>query len=618
MLASTLATAAVFFPVTFLSGVSKYLFTSMAAAVILALLASFLVATTVIPLFCAHALRPCVPHGQAASASGLHLGQRFSLAFNRGFAAALRHYDRLLGVSLRHPFAVLAIMAGLLLGGGLLSSVIGLAYFPRTDPGQFVISVKAPTGYRLEETEKLVGKVEDIVRQEVLPADMGVLVSNIGISNGFSSMYTPNSGPHTAFVQCSLVAKHHVGSYEYIRRIRLRVAKELPELSTYFQAGGLMDAILNMGMPAPIDIQISGSQLVAVQTFAQSISRELRAVSGVSDVYIPQDVDYPAIRLDIDRQRASVLGLESKEVINNNITALTSNGMIAPSYWVDPHNGNDYMLTVQYPEEQIKGWEDLKAIPIRAAGATRPIRLDELARLRMGTAPSEVDHYQLQRSIDVFVAPAAEDLRPVLSAVDAILARHPPPEGARVSIRGAASGMIVSFERFAAGLLLSATLVYLVLVAQFRSFSDPLLILLAVPTGLLGVVLALVLTGTSLNVMSLMGVLVMMGMVVSNTILIVDFAHQKREEGMSAGDAVRISCNIRMRPILMTSLATLFGLLPMALHLGSGSEAYAPLATSVIGGLAVSTLLSLFLVPVVYSLMYRRPAVSAHTAPTSS
>jgi HAE1 family hydrophobic/amphiphilic exporter-1 len=612
VLAATLTTAVVFFPVTFLSGVSKYLFSALALAVVIALFASYVVALSVVPLFCSYFIKDHdgSKHGKdpEAPARKPSWGKNISNHFNRAFATLLAGYSRMLKPCMEHP--VLTLLSVLLLFAmSLIGTLwIGLSYFPRTDPAQFVVDVKAPSGTRLEESEKLVEKVETIIKQEVLPRDLDVVVSNLGLASGFSSMYSSNSGQHTAFVQCSLTTDHRIGSFEYMRRVRRRIRTELPQLTIYLQSGGLMDSVLNLGLPAPIDIQISGSNLKQTHELATEIAQESRTIEGVSDVYVPQDIDYPSIKLNVNRLRASELGLDSKEVIGNIITALVSNQMIAPSFWVDPHTGNDYMLTVQYAESQVKSLADLRAIPIRATGVAHSIRLDELCTIEHSHAPTEVDHYQLQRVIDVFVATDTEDLRGVMARVNSILSAHPPPEGARVHVRGMVQGMYTSFTSFGFGLILSIVLVYLVLVAQFRSFIDPVLILLAVPTGIMGVIGILVLSGTSLNVMSLMGVIMMVGIVVSNSILIVDFAHRLRGNGLTTFEAARQACMIRMRPVLMTSLATLIGLIPMALHLGVGGEAYAPLASAVIGGLGCSVVLTMFVVPTAYLLVYRHRA----------
>ena len=321
----------------------------------------------------------------------------------------------------------------------------------------------------------------------------------------------------------------------------------------------------------------------------------------------------PALQLNIDRERASELGLNEKEVVGNVITALTSNAMIAPSYWVDPKSGNDYLLTVQYPEDYIHNLADLRAVPLRGPNAGQVTQLDTVSSIRHIESPTEVDHYQLRREMDVYVSPSGEDLSGVLRGIEHTIQGINLPEGVRVKIRGSVQAMRTSFTAFGLGLILATLLVYLVLVAQFKSFLDPLLILLAVPTGLTGVLLTLFLTGTTLNIMSLMGVVMMVGIVVSNSILIVEFTNRLRAQGHALREAVSLACRVRLRPVLMTSLATLIGLIPLALKLGTGAEAYAPLARAIIGGLAVSVVLTVFIVPAAYYLAHRG-ADQRHTA----
>jgi HAE1 family hydrophobic/amphiphilic exporter-1 len=603
VLAATLTTAVVFFPVTFLYGVSRFLFSALAVSVILALFASYFVAMTVVPLYCAHFIKHA--HSHKTDHRKKSFSDRFNGWFNIKFGAMLDYYGGWLRRALDRPRTTVIALSAVFVVSLALLPLVGVSYFPRTDAGQFVVNVKAPTGTRIENTEALVKKVEDIIRQEVAPGDLDLIVANIGITPDFSAIYTPNSGQHTAFVQASLREDHRTGSYEYMDRVRRRIRKELPELSVYVQSGGLLDAILNLGLPAPIDIQISGSDIEAAHRTAVEIANQLRPVKGVSDILIPQDVDYPALELDIDRVRASELGLTSKEVVDNVITALTSDGMIAPSFWVDPKSGNDYLLTVQYPEDEIKNLAELQAVPLRSPGQSHPARLDAVSHIRHILSPTEVDHYQLRRVTDVYVATSTEDLGRVAAAVNRIVAGTKLPEGVRVNLRGMVQGMNASFRSFGLGLILSVVLVYLILVAQFKSFRDPFLILLAVPTGLAGVLVTLAITGTTLNVMSLMGVVMMVGIVVSNSILIVEFAHRLREDGKPVRDAISLACRVRMRPVLMTSLATLFGLIPMAMKMGAGSEAYAPLARAIIGGLAVSVVLTMFIVPAAYLLVYR-------------
>jgi multidrug efflux pump subunit AcrB len=617
VLAATLTSAVVFFPVTFLYGVSRFLFSALALAVVLALFASYVIAMTVVPLFCARYIK-APAHGRSTDALPGHelseehqaLRTRWGDQFNEWFAT---HFSRLLGFYESHVRNALSRPKAV--GGGILVTcalslvlypLLGVAFFPRTDAGQFVINIKTPSGTRVEITDQEVARVESLIRETVPPKDLHLIVSNVGVIPGFSSIYTSNAGPHTATIQVALNEGHHISSFQYMDAVRQKIQQNLPELTTYFQSGGIVDAVLNQGLPAPIDVQVSGSNLEASYRTAIELAGQIRKTPGVSEVYIPQDVDYPSLHLEVDRLRAGELGLSQKEVVDNVITALTSNGMIAPSYWIDPKTGNDYMLTVQYPEQNIQSLSDLKGIPLRSAEAKSPAFLDAVSKVSRFNAPTEIDHYQIQRVFDVYVSPSTEDLGRVATSVRSIVQKTKLPEGIRVNIRGMVQGMEASFRSFGLGLLLSLVLLYLILVAQFRSFLDPVLILLAVPTGVMGVLLTLLVTGTTLNVMSLMGVIMMVGIVVSNSILIVEFAHRLQEDGMSVRDAIISSCRIRLRPILMTSLATIIGLVPMALKLGTGSEQYAPLARAIIGGLTVSVALTVFIVPAAYLLFYAR------------
>ena len=604
VLAATLTTAIVFFPVIFLYGVSKFLFTALALSVVLSLLASYVVAMTVVPLFCAKWIK--APGGQRdAGHPPAGVMAQFNQAFNRRFESLLKSYDRAIGAALLRPMATLMGLLGLFLLSLSLLPMIGLAYFPRTDPGQFVINLKTPTGSNVLVTEDAVARVEKIIREEIGPEELRLVVSNIGSTPGFSSMYTPNSASHTAFVQASLNEGHHIGSYEYMDRVRARIRHDLPQITTYFQSGGLVDAVLNLGLPTPIDVQVSGSNLEAMHATAAKLAVEIRRLSGVKDVLIPQDIDAPSLFVEIDRLQASKLGITQKEVVSNVITALTSNAMIAPSYWVDPRNGNDYLLTVQYPEDEVKAIGDLRAIPLRGLNRAEPIRLDSVAKISMIQAPTEISHYQLRRVIDLYIATASESIGKLTSDIEQVIGKATLPEGVRINLRGTVQSMRASFSSFGLGLILSVILVYLILVAQFASFTDPLIILLAIPTGLTGVLITLIATDTTLNVMSLMGVVMMVGIVVSNSILIVEFTRHLRRDGLPVHEAVVLACRVRMRPVLMTSLATILGLLPMAAKLGTGSEAYAPLARAIIGGLTISVITTIFIVPAAYFLIYR-------------
>ncbi len=605
VLAATLTTIVVFFPVTFLYGVSRFLFTALALSVVFSLLASYVVAMTVVPLFCARLIKAHQAHQELGDTAPQGRSQRLNAWFNRKFAGMLDRYEGVLKIGLLRPVALVLGISGVFIVSLGRYPFIGQAYFPRTDPSQFVISVKAPSGTRLELTDQLIGQVEDIVRQTVPQKDLKIIVSNIGTTPGFNAILNPNSCPSTAIVQVGLNGGHALSSFEYMNKVRARLRRDLPQLSAYFQTGGLVDAVINQGIPAPLDIQVSSMDMHAAHDIAARIAQQAGALPGVSDVLVPQDVDYPALHVDIDRQRASELGLSAKEVLDSLITALTSDGMIAPSYWIDPKSGNNYLFTVQYAEGKVKSLADLGSMPLRAAHLKVPTRLDSVVHFSRAPAPTEVDHYQIRRVIDVYVAPAGEAVDKVYADVQKIVEKTALPPNTVIHVRGTVQAMRSSFQSFGLGLILSTVLVYLILVAQFKSFVDPFLILLAVPTGLTGVLLILWLTGTTLNVMSLMGVVMMVGIVVSNSILIVEFTNRLVEEGRTVREAVSLACRVRLRPVLMTSGATLIGLLPMALKLGTGSEAYAPLAMAIIGGLAVSVVLTVFIVPAAYLLVHR-------------
>jgi multidrug efflux pump subunit AcrB len=623
VLAATLTTAIVFFPVTFLYGVSRFLFSALALTVVLALFASYFVALTVVPLFGSRFLKPHSHHAstveglanevaaQEAEADphdlrAMSASARFNRWFNARFETLLRHYDHWVKLTVQRPRAALTAFGVAFAAVLLMWPLLDLAYFPRTDSGQFVINLKTPSGTRLTSTEGEVARVENVIRHAIPKDELRMIVSNIGIVPGFSSIYNPNASTHTAFVQVSLREGHRRPTEGYMRAIAARLREDMPDLRTFFSSGGLVEAVLNMGMPAPIDVQVTGSNQKAARATAGGLAERIRRLPEVAQTYIPQDLDMPSFKLDVDRARTGELGLTTKEVVDNLITALTSNTMIAPSFWMDPKTGYDYMLTVQFPEKQIHDLADLRAIPLRAVGRSEPTRLDMISNIRRIESPSEVDHYQLQRAIDVFVETRGEDLSRTAGAIDKMVAAAHPPEGVRVALRGTVQGMRTSFRAFGLGLLLAIVLLYLVLVAQFKSFLDPAIILVAVPPAVMGVILVLWATATSLNIMSLMGVVMLAGMAVSNSILIVEFAKHLQHEGASPREAVMVSCRIRLRPVLMTSLATIIGLLPMAMKLGEGSEAYAPLARAIIGGLTVSVALTIFLVPAAYVLIYRQ------------
>ena len=623
VLAATFSTAIVFFPVVLLTGVSKYLFTSLALAVVIALFCSYFVAMTVVPLFCSRFIKPGkhsdhqgahqaaqhndpVPDHMRGGRGRMNLFAKVVYHFNQGFGWLQVRYDRTIRYCMRRPGLTVAAFAIFVVLSFALFPFLGRAYFPRTDPGQFVINVKVPTGTRLELTDQYVAHMEDDIREVVGPKDLNMIVSNIGVTPDLSAIYTSNSGMHTAFIQVSLKEEHALSSFVYMQRVRAKLASDLPQVQTYFQSGGLVDSVVNQGLPAPFDVQVSSNDMEGGYAAARKMAAQFRALPGVSDVLIPQDIDYPGLALNIHREQASLEGLTPKSIVDNVITAMTSNGMVAPSYWIDPKTGNNYLLTVQYPETQVKTLNDFKQIPLRSADGKHTTPLETVASIKPINTPTEVDHYQLRRVFDIYVMPKAEDLSSIGKQVTQIVAGAHPAKGIVVTVRGSINSMNESFRSFAIGLVLAIVLVFLILMAQFASFLDPLIILLAIPPGVAGVILFLLLTHTSLNIMSLMGVLMTTGIAVSNSILIVEFVGQLRAKGVKLEEAIVVASKERLRPILMTSLATVLGLIPMALAIEAGSEQYAPLARAILGGLTVSAVVTVFLVPSAYLLVHRR------------
>jgi multidrug efflux pump subunit AcrB len=611
VLASTITTIIVFFPVMFLFGVARYLFSALALAVVLSMVASYVVAMSVIPIYCARFLT-AESAREAEKAGGTQgpLG-----AFMRVYERLAARYERILDSALDHKLLVIGGVAVLFVLSMSIYPLIGTELFPQTDAGQFIIDYRAPVGTRIELTEQLTERMENAVRQIIPPGELATIVSNLGLAPGFSSIYSSNAAPDSGFMMVALKSTHKVSTFVYMHRLKKLLPQAVPEVRTFFTSGSIIDSVLNFGLAAPIDVQLSAPTYQALFPVARAVEEALRGVPEVANTFIPQEADYPTIRVKVDRVKAARLGLNQYDVVSNVITALTSNEMIAPSIWIDPKSGNDYFLTAQYFEPEIKSLETLMNIPVSVAPAGNArgdtLALRDVATLVPERHPAEADHYNIQRVVDVLVAPRTQDLGGTQSAVVAALRHVKMPEDMSYELRGSVSSMAKSFSSFGFGLGMAVILLYLVMVAQFRSFLDPLIIMFAVPMGMIGVMWTLYLTGTTLNIESFMGIIVMVGIVVSNSILLVDFANQRRREGQPLRRAVVESARIRMRPILMTALATIVGLMPLALELGAGSEASAPLARAAVGGLAVSTVFTLILVPAVYEAFYSRRGAEA-------
>jgi len=607
VLASTLTTIIVFFPVMFLFGVAKYLFSALSLTVVLSMLASYLVSMTVIPIYCARFL------SRESARQSENGGTGFFGAFSRVYERFAARYEGLLARALDHKALVIGAVAALFFGSLLIYPCLGTELFPTTDAGQFIIDYRAPVGTRIELTESLTKRLEKVVRQVIPPPELSTIVSNIGLAPGFSAIFSANAASDSGFMMVALKPAHQISTFTYISRLKQALAEQVPGVQTFFTSGSIIDSVMNFGLAAPIDVQISGPSYSKLYPVARRVQGVVDTLPQVANTFIPEESDYPTLDIKVDRVKAARLGLDQRDVVTNLITALTSNAMIAPSIWIDPKSGNDYFLTAQYNESEINSLETLKNIPVSSPSPDRSrveaLPLRNVASIVAERHPAEADHYNIQRVVDVLISPRTDDLGGTQAAVQQALRGLKLPEDVKITLRGSVEAMQKSFSSFSFGLAMAVVLLYLVMVAQFRSFLDPLIIMFAVPMGLIGVIWTLYLTGTTLNIESCMGIIVMVGIVVSNSILLVDFANERRRQGQPLRLAVVESARIRMRPILMTALATVVGLMPLALKLGEGSEASAPLARAAAGGLAVSTVLTLILVPAIYELFYSRRKV---------
>ncbi len=629
VLASTISTIVVFLPVVFLYGVSRYLFSALALAVLFSMAASYVVSMSIIPIYCARLLDPQQAREAARrEAAGVDDRRGVLAAFDRGYERFARRFARLLDRAMDHKPAVIGGALALFVGSMFLFPLLGTRMFPETDAGKFVINLTAPVGTRLELTQLAADKINRIIHQVIPRGDLQNVIANLGVVPNISALYTPNSGEDTGQIMVALRSGHQRSTDYYEKAVRAAIARQLPGVRTFFSSGSIIDAVLDFGALAPIDVQLSApmsEDFLPMFDFARRIQTRLGRVPEVGQMMIKQVADYPTVNINVDRTKAARLGITERSVIANLITAINSNDMIQPSIWIDPRNGDDYYLSAQYFEENIDSFHTLLDIPVgtrmgsnyhdynysnahsrsdTASGHEQPVLLGEVASVQQTRYPSEADHYNIQRVVDVLISPRTSDLGGALDAVTRALKELRPPHNVKVYFRGSVVNMQKTFKSMESGFLLAVLVVYLVGVAQGRSWLDPFIFLFSVPMGLIGVVWMLWATNTTINIESMMGVIVMIGIVVSNAILLIDFANQRRLAGRDLREAAVEAARIRMRPILMTSLATIAGLAPLAMKLEAGSAASAPLARSVIGGLGVSLVMTLFLVPTVWELFY--------------
>ena len=600
---STITTIVVFLPTIFLEGQSKLLFIPLTFTISFSLFASFLVSRTVTPLMCLRILRSQRPPDPDSRG----LRDRFMRASQGFFDRLDAGYQGLLHWALGHRTVVVVGVLAIFLASLGLVPLIGTEFFPASDESQFRVFLRAPIGTRVEETEKVVARVEQLIRQNVRPGELASIVSTVGIPAGRSAIFTGNTGPHAAQVQAYLETpdRRTRSDVEIVAALRPRFSGEFPGTLTYFNLGGIVNRVLNRGSQNPLEVEVLGYDFADAQVAAREVARIMRDVPGVADVQISREGNYPQWSVVVDREKAATAGLSQREVAQAALFSLNSNVSVNPSIFTDPRTGNQYNIVVQLDEPFRVRPEDLGKIFVTAAGG-RPIVLSTIADIQRSVAPVEIERKYQQRLVRVSGNPVGRDLGAISDDIEGRLGALQLPPGFSVQMGGQTAQQREAFSSLTFMSILALMLVYMVMASQFRSLKDPFIIMFSVPMGLIGVILALFLTRTTLSTTSFMGIIMMVGIVVSNGVLLIEYTNELRRHGLALRDAVVRAGRTRLRPILMTSLTTIFGLSPMALGWLVGGEANAPLARAVIGGLAVSTGLTLVLIPTLYTILEER------------
>ena len=613
VLASTIATMIVFSPVLFLLGKGKFLFTPLAAAVAYSMLASYFVSMTLVPVLSAWFLKP-----ESAYKNSRSLFRRGVTRFNDYFDRFRNTYRITLKIALRHrgPVSILIFLA--FVGSFFLFAHIGSEYFPPDDTGAFIIQMRLPDGSRIEKTDAVSARVDAAIRRIIPAKDIVHIVINEGVRPGWDAMYTTNLWAHMAFVLVQLNASNERkrSMWDFEHELRPYLVSHFPNVEFYFESSSIITQILAGSGEAPVDIQILGPSYRKLGEIAHKIVDHIRTIPGTTDVRLKQNIHYPSMFIDVDRSKAQFLGVSELDVERNVITSLVTDVAIGENFWVDQTTGNPYFLTAQYPEDKINSMDALSNILVRQlrgsdyteSGAENPpIYLRDIAEIRRITIPPAIFHYNVQRVVDILVNVTHDpgvSLGGVGGKIDDYLAKMKFPEGYSWRESGMLASMHRSFSSMGLAVLLAMALVYLALVAQFQSFLDPFIIMMSVPFGLIGVFAMLYATGTGINVESLIGVIMDIGIGVSNSVLLVEFAIRLREQGAPLYRAVVEAGATRLRPILMTAIGTILAMIPTAIGMGVGSGAEEPLARAVIGGLMVMTVLTLIQVPIFYVILH--------------
>jgi len=612
-LVSTLSICIVFVPMFLLTGVARYLFVPMAEAVVFAMLASYVLSRTLIPTMAKYLLKAHA--GESSHAPSKNPFVVFQAWFERGFERIRTAYRGLLEACVRHR----RVFSGSFLAACVLSfglyPWLGQDFFPSVDSGEFTLHLRAPTGMRIEETAALCDRVEAEIRNQIPSAEFGGIIDNIGLPySGINLSYSSSApiGTEDADIMVALSPKHRPTA-GYVHDLRLKLTRDFPGVTFYFLPSDMVTQILNFGLPAPIDIQIVGNDLQGNRQFADKLLARVKYVSGTTDLRIQQTFDQPKLHIDVDRTKAQEIGFTQREVANNLLITLSGSSQTSPTFWLDPKNNVSYQIATQTPQYRVQSLQDLENIPVTGAGTAPPSILANLASFSRNSELSVVSHYNVSPVIDIFGSVQGRDLGGVSRDIFSILgaSQKDLPRGSQIIVRGQIQTMKSSFLGLLTGLVFAIVLVYLLIVVNFQSWLDPFIILTALPATLAGIVWFLFVTGKTVSVPALTGSIMCVGVATANSILVVSFAKERLAAGCSAAEAAVQAGFARFRPVLMTALAMIIGMLPMAIGLGEGGEQNAPLGRAVIGGLLFATVSTLFFVPTVFSMVHglrHRPA----------
>jgi multidrug efflux pump subunit AcrB len=608
VLVATCTTIIVLAPLALLPGMGGFLFRPLALAVAFAMLSSFVLSRTFVPMMCAKFLPEHAHHAPGGSAKPRRgLFARLHEPIEHFVLKATRRYEGFLAFCLGRRFVVLAVALALFVGALCLYPWIGREFFPQVDAGQITLYVRCPSNLRLDATEARIAEVERFIEQNVPVNEREMIVSELGLDPDWSAAYTANSGQQDTVIRVQLAEARTHSAQDYAVQLRHAFAEDsrFNDLRVNFDTGGMVSTALNYGVSSPIDVQVEGGTREEAMKVAQEIRDEAKQVPGAVDVRIAQRLDAKYYVMEVDRQKAANIGLTTRQVIEQVVAAMNSSVSIHRNFWIDPKNGNQYFVAVQYQEDPRATRERLENIFATGTNTSDPVTLSTLVKITGKTDAVEINHVSLYRVFNVLVNTEGRDVGGVAADLEARLQSVHVPEGMRVQLRGEYARMNDSFRRLGWGLGMAAILVYLLLVALFRSWVGPFIIMFTVPLGLIGVLTMLFVTHTSLNVQSEMGVIFLVGIAVNNGVLLVDFANKQRRQGATVREAITTAAAIRFRPIIMTFLATFLALIPMAIGFGHGSEATVPLARAVVGGLLTSTMLTLLVVPIMYTLLMK-------------